>query len=227
MKVRLPIILINFKNYKEASGKKAVRLAKICERVSKKYNVTIAVVPHFIDIRHVIEEVDIPVFAQHLGRIEKAGASTGHIVAENLKDAGIKGSLISHSERKLTMDEVGKCVDIAKNLGLISVCCIAIPEEVEKIARFGPDFIAVEPPELISSGISVSKAKPEVVTRSVEMVQRVNPSVKVLCGAGITTGEDVKKALELGTVGVLVASGVVKAENPEAVLTDFAKSLSI
>ena len=55
----------------------------------------------------------------------------------------------------------------------------------------------------------------EVITNTVELVRRVNPEVKVLTGAGISTGEDVKKALELGTVGVLLASGVTKAKDPE------------
>ena len=94
-----------------------------------------------------------------------------------------------------------------------------------KIAEFSPDFLAYEPPELIGTGIPVSKTKPEVVRRTVEIVKRVNPKVKVLCGAGISSGEDVKKALELGTKGVLVASAVVKAKDPKSVLEDFCEAI--
>jgi len=87
-------------------------------------------------------------------------------------------------------------------------------------------MIAVEPPELIGTGISVSKAKPEVVSGSVELVKQINPDVIVLCGAGITTGEDVAAALRLGTEGVLVASGIVKAQNPYKVLLKFADCIT-
>ena len=59
----------------------------------------------------------------------------------------------------------------------------------------------------------------------VRSIEKVNPKVKVLCGAGITSGEDVKKALELGTKGILVASGVVKAKNPRKVLEEFAEAI--
>lgn len=74
--------------------------------------------------------------------------------------------------------------------------------------------MAIEPPELIGSGIPVSKASPEVVTGAVKAAA----GVKVLCGAGISKGEDVKAAIELGTHGVLLASGVTKAADPEAAL---------
>jgi triosephosphate isomerase len=221
--MKLPLILVNFKTYVEASGKNAVKMAKICESVSKKYGVTIAVAPEILDLSEVASKVKIPVFAQHIDPIVEDGKHTGHVVAENVKAVGAVGTILNHSERRLKLEEIGKCVNIAKSFDLITVCCSESPKESEEIARFGPDFIAYEPPELIGTGVSVSKTKPGVVKETVDLIKRVNPSVKVLCGAGITTGEDVKKAIELGTVGVLVASGVVKAENPKKVLEEFAR----
>jgi triosephosphate isomerase len=223
--MKLLHVLVNFKNYKEATGKNALTLAKICEKISKKHGIVVGVAPQFIDLQKVKEKVKIPVFAQHIDPIEKAGAFTGYVVAENLKAIGIDGTLINHSERKLPLKDVEKCVEIAKKFELISICCAATPEEAERIAAFNPNFIAIEPPELIGTGIPVSKAKPEVVTKSIEKISKINGEVKVLCGAGITTGEDVKKALELGAVGVLVASGVVKAKNPKEVLEGFARAI--
>jgi hypothetical protein len=79
-------------------------------------------------------------------------------------------------------------------------------------AALGPDYVAIEPPELIGSGVSVCRADPGIIRRSVEAARKVAPGVKVLCGAGIQTGECVRIALELGTNGVLLASSVVKAE---------------
>jgi triosephosphate isomerase len=86
-------------------------------------------------------------------------------------------------------------------------------------------MLAVEPPELIGTGVPVSKAKPEVVSGTVELVKEINSDMVVLCGAGITRGEDVAAALRLGTEGVLVASGVVKAKDPYRVLLEFAEAL--
>jgi triosephosphate isomerase len=59
----------------------------------------------------------------------------------------------------------------------------------------------------------------------VSAVKRINPKVRVLCGAGISTGDDVAAALELGTEGVLLASGVIKAKDPKAALFDLVKKI--
>lgn len=221
--MKLPLILINYKCYRNGVGKKGLKLAKICEQVSKKYGVNIGVAPQFTDIRLISERVKILVFSQHVDPIE--GAFTGHVSPLAIKESGAVGTLINHSERKLPLEKIKECVESARKYGLISVCCSASVEESKEIAKFKPDFIAYEPPELIGTGISVSKTKPEVVSQTVEEIRKINPRIKVLCGAGITSGEDVKKALELGTVGVLVASGVVKAKDPEKILVEFAKAI--
>jgi triosephosphate isomerase len=93
------------------------------------------------------------------------------------------------------------------------------------VAALKPDIMAIEPPELIGTGIPVSKAKPEVVTDTIKLVRKVNPKVVILCGAGIGQGEDVAAAKRLGTQGVLVASGIVKAKNPYKVMREFADAV--
>ena len=222
--MELPLILINFKCYGKGTGSNALRLARICESVSKKYDKNIVIAPQFTDVYLISQEVNVPIFSQHIDSIEP-GAFTGHVSPSSIKKAGAIGTLINHSERKLTLEEIDKRVKIAKKYGLITICCSRDVEESKDIAKFDPDFIAYEPPELIGTGISVSQTKPEVVTETVNEIKKINPNIKVLCGAGITNGGDIKKALKLGTVGVLVASGVVKAENPENVLVDFVESI--
>ena len=86
-------------------------------------------------------------------------------------------------------------------------------------------MIAIEPPDLIGSGISVSKARPELITNSLQAIREINPAVKVLCGAGITTSGDVSRALELGAKGVLVASGLVKSRDPAHLLGEMADAV--
>lgn len=225
MKLKLPLIIVNFKAYEEAMGKNALRLAKLCRDVAKKYKVNIAIAPQFCDIFRISQKFrDLPIFSQHIDPIEQ-GKFTGHISALSVKIAGAIGSLINHSERKLKLNEIKSCIEIAKKNNLISVCCAASAKEAEKIAKFNPDFIAIEPPELIGTGIAVSKAKPELVTKSIKKIQKVNKNIKVLCGAGISSGKDVEKALELGTCGIIVASAIVKAKNPKKVLKEFALAI--
>ncbi len=218
--MQTPLILVNFKNYKESLGVKGFKLAEVCDQVAKQHNFNIIIAPQYTDLKEIKSAVSIPIFAQHIDPVERPGAYTGHIVAENLKEVGISGSIINHSEKKLKLEEIGKCIEILKGLNLVSVVCAATSEEAREITKFGPDFIAIEPPELIGSGISVT-TKPEIVTQCVDVVQKTNPKVKVLCGAGITSGADVKKALDLGAQGVLVASGVVKSSEPRKVLEEF------
>jgi triosephosphate isomerase len=220
--MKLPIIIVNFKCYEEGTSENALKLAKICESISKKYKINISVVPQFADIKTIAEEVEIFVFSQHIDPID-VGAFSGHVSPLSIKEAGAVGTLINHSERKLELEKIRKCVELTKKYDLISVCCSASVDESKHIAKFNPDFIAYEPPSLISTGISVSQTKPEVVTQTVDTIKKINPDIKVLCGAGITNGGDVKKALELGTVGVLVASGVVKSKDPKKVLIEFAE----
>jgi triosephosphate isomerase len=222
--MKLPIILVNFKCCEEATGERAFKLAKVCEFVSFEYGLNISVAPQFVDIKTIAEEVEIPVFSQHIDPID-VGAFTGHVTALSVKEVGATGVLINHSERKLDLEKIKECIELAKKYGLISVCCSASIDESKEIAKFNPDFIAYEPPELIGTGISVSQTKPEVITETVNEVKRLVPNIKVLCGAGIKNGEDAKKALELGTVGVLLSSGVVKADSPEDVLVDIAEAI--
>ena len=127
--------------------------------------------------------------------------------------------MLNHSEHRLEITDLKSSVAACKVNGLISVVCADSSETSGAMAFFRPDFIAVEPPELIGGDISVTSARPEVVSDAVHAVHRVDANIPVLCGAGVKTGKDVKEALRLGAKGVLLASGVVKA-------TDVAKALS-
>ncbi|MEM4165278.1 MAG: triose-phosphate isomerase, partial [Nitrososphaerales archaeon] len=166
----------------------------------------------------------IPVFAQHTDP-EKVGSSTGAIVAEVIKVAGAKGSILNHSERRIEQDKIKATIKRLREADLVSVVCAREPSEVSVYAEFSPDYIAIEPPELIGSGVAVSKAKPEVITESVKAASISNPDVGVICGAGIVDGSDVEAALNLGVCGVLVASGIVKAADWRSKIFEMSKAL--
>ena len=220
-KIETPLVLVNFKAYLEGTGVNALQLAKIAEGVSSETGVSVAVAPQLTDIRMIADQVEIPVYAQHVDAID-AGAYTGHILAEAVKEAGAAGTLINHSERRLKLSEIDDLVRKARSVGLLSVVCTNTAAVSAASAALGPDMVAIEPPELIGTGIAVSKARPEIVTDTVSLIKRIAPQVVVLCGAGITVGEDVKAALKLGTQGVLLASGVVKAKDQKKALMEIA-----
>lgn len=215
MKLKTPIAIINFKAYASAVGENAVALAKVCEKVSKDCKINVAVAVQAADISAVASAVSIPVFAQHVDS-NFAGAFTGSILPESIIAAGAVGSLVNHSEKPLDLSAIKKTILRLHDAGLIVVACAGTPEMAVEISKFEPDFVAIEPPELIGGEVSVSEAKPEVVTSTTSRIKRM----PVLCGAGIHKKDDVVKAVELGAKGILVASGVVCAKNPASVLSD-------
>ena len=221
----MPIIIVNYKTYSEATGKKAVSLSKIAEEVNIETGANIAVAPQLVDIFSVCNTVSIPVFAQHIDPITP-GSSTGHVLLESVKEAGAIGTLINHSERRLKLSDIEGIIARTREADMVSVVCTNNAAVSEAAAALKPNIVSLEPPELIGTGIPVSKSKPEVVKDTVALVRHVNPDVVTLCGAGITKGEDVTAALNLGTMGVLVASGIVKAKDPRKVLMEFADAIT-
>ena len=219
-----PLILVNLKTYKEGMGNRAHQIATAAQLVARESGVTIGVAPGYIDLHPLCHHFAIPVYAQHVDG-DEPGAHTGHITADALKAAGSAGSLVNHSERRLTLAEIESSVRALQSLKLSAVICSNNEVTSAGAAALGPEYVAIEPPELIGSGVSVSKANPDIIKRSVAAVHAVNPKVKVLTGAGIQTGECVKIAVDLGTDGVLLASSVVKAADPAAVLRDLVSKL--
>lgn len=222
--MKTPILLVNFKTYIEATGKKSIDLAKIAEQVARDQGVNIAVAPQFSDLKPVSEAVDIPVFSQHIDPI-RPGPYTGHVLAEAVRSAGAAGTLINHSERRIKISEVEETLEIAKGAELATIVCANTAGVGGAVAALDPDMIAIEPPELIGGGVAVSKAQPELITRSVTRIRDVNKTVKILCGAGVSYAEDVISALALGTDGVLVASSVVKNRDPKKLLQEMAGAI--
>ena len=166
----------------------------------------------------------IPIVAQHVDD-SKIGSTTGFVIPELLKNSKVKGSLINHSEHRISSKEIQNLVAKLKELKMISIVCVKDVAEAKKYAKLNPDYIAIEPPELIGSGKAVSKEQPDLITKAAKAVKQADNKTELLCGAGIVSGEDVAKAIELGSKGILVASGIVKAKNWNKIMTEFAKSM--
>ncbi len=217
------MFVINCKNYEEIAGNEIIKFVKIAEKISKKFKVKIAIAPpqHLIGL---VSNSSITILAQHIDD-SKIGSTTGFMIPELLKKSKVKGSLINHSEHRISSSEIKKLVLKLKELKMISILCVKDVAEAKKYAKLEPDYIAIEPPELIGSGRSVSTEKPELITKAAVAVKIAKNKTKLLCGAGIVSGKDVSKAIELGSKGILVASGIVKSKDWNKVITEFTKSM--
>lgn len=206
------LFLINFKNYTEISAERTVSLALAAQKAAKTLNVEIVVAPPQPSIAIVKQNVDIPVFCQHIDDA-KAGQSTGFFIPEMAKSYGAAGSIINHSEHRLSYVVISNLVQRLKQLSMTSVVCAQTPKEVAELAKLNPDFIAIEPPELIGSGKAVSKESPKIIQDSIKSAAQSSKYTKLICGAGIVDQSDVTAALQLGVEGILVASGIVKSNS--------------
>ena len=160
----------------------------------------------------VAKAVKLKVYAQHVDAVDY-GSNTGHVLIEAVKEAGAIGTLVNHSENRLELQKIKDIVEKCKHKMFEVLVCAQDADEVEQITRMEPTYVAYEPPELIGGDISVSSAKPEVITDSVERASQ--REIPLIVGAGVKNNVDVKVSMDLGAKGVLVASGVVKAEDKE------------
>jgi triosephosphate isomerase len=206
------LFLINFKNYTEISAERTVSLALAAQKAAKTLNVEIVVAPPQPSIAIVKQNVDIPVFCQHIDDA-KGGQSTGFFIPEMARSYGAAGSIINHSEHRLSYVVISNLVQRLKQLSMTSVVCAQTPKEVAELAKLNPDFIAIEPPELIGSGKAVSKESPKIIQDSIKSAAENSKYTKLICGAGIVDQSDVTAALQLGVEGILVASGIIKSNS--------------
>ena len=222
--LKTPVIVLNVKTYAEATGSEALKIAQMMDKISQETGSSMAIAVQATDLLTCAQKVDIPVFAEHIDPITP-GSHTGWTLPEAVKAAGAVGTLINHSEHRLKLADIDVCVTRAKELNLDHIVCTNNVPTSKAAAAFAPHFIAVEPPELIGGDISVTTADPGIVSGSVEVVKDINKDMKVLCGAGVKNGKDVAKSIELGADGVLLASGIVKAQDKEKVIRDLASGL--
>lgn len=194
------VLAINFKTYRTSYGSSAVRIAREADEVAKDYPglVEVILLPPVTEILRIANSVTYSrVFAQHVDPVEE-GAYTGHVTPEMVREAGAAGVMLNHSERRLRLDEINMILGRARRLGLRTLVCADTPEVAAAASILRPEMLAVEPPELIGTGIPVSKAKPEIVRNTVDKVRRLNEEVVILTGAGITAGDDAAAAVRLG-----------------------------
>lgn len=212
-------VLVNLKAY----DCDPVAVAEAAADVAADADARIAIAPQAAHLA-AVAETGVETWAQHVSPVDH-GSHTGSTLADAVADAGAVGTLLNHSERRLKLADIDAGLDAAARPELETVVCANNPAQVAAATALGPDGVAVEPPELIGGDVSVASADPGIVEDAVEAAASVDEDVAVFCGAGISTGEDVAAARELGADGVLLASGVAKADDPRAVLEDLVAPL--
>jgi triosephosphate isomerase len=217
-------MIVNFKTYPEATGRRALELARILDSVQKETGVPTIIAAQATDISQLSQHVEVPLFAQHIDP-QPQGGHTGHICPEAVRESGARGTLLNHSERQLGLAAIEGSIQRARAVGLTSVVCSNNVAVGAACAVLKPDMVAIEPPELIGTGIAVSKAKPEIVTATVARIRDVNKDTIILCGAGISEARDASSALKLGAQGILISSGVVKAKDQKRVALDIMREM--
>ncbi|MBL6883234.1 MAG: triosephosphate isomerase [Candidatus Thalassarchaeum sp.] len=216
------LVVVNFKTYESAHGIAAEELALIMEQIETDARM-IAVVSAF-DLSAVVSAApNLEIWTQHLDPIN-FGSNTGWLHPETAIQRGAKGTLINHAEHKVSIEHIAMLLDNVPE-GFTICACAADIDEARALSALQPDYVAVEPPELIGGEISVTTADPEIVSGTARAIREISEDVGILCGAGVKNGQDVLKAIELGTSGVLLASGVTKVKDAVAALNDLVSEL--
>jgi len=207
-----PTIIINLKTYKQ--GASALKLAKIIEKVNPK--IIIGVQP--TNISTITKKTNLQVFSQHTDP-QETGRNTGYILPEAIKANGAKGTFLNHSEHRLDLKTIKETVKRCKALKLKTAIFAKDLTQAMKIKKLKPNYLIIEPPELVAGKISISKAKPK-------LIEEIKKKLKYdfLVGAGIKTNEDVKVAMTLGANGIAISSAITKAKNPVKKLKELLKN---
>jgi triosephosphate isomerase len=205
-------LIINFKNYLEISGDKALDLTMDAERVSERTDTEIILSPPQVLLAWLAKNTKLSVIAQHVD-IHQPGATTGFSIPEIVKDVGGAGSILNHSEHPINQNIIRDLIPRLHSLGLLSIVCAKNLAELRDISSMEPDYVAIEPPDLIGTTKSIATEKPSLITNSFQHLKLVGSRSQLICGAGINSAEDIRIALELGSKGILAASSIVKSKN--------------
>jgi triosephosphate isomerase len=215
-------LFLNLKAYSEVDGPFCEQVAAYAVEVTEETGVQVVVCPPYTWIQAAASSGAV-VYAQHADAVD-AGAKTGFMPPELLRHAGASGSILNHSEHRIGMEQIKFLVHKMRELGMHTLLCAETADSASSLAKLNPDFIAVEPPELIGTGISVSRAKPELIVEAVNSVASAG-NIPLIAGAGIVDAADVRRARELGANGALVASAIVHSKRRRELIREMATAL--
>ncbi|MDB7102730.1 MULTISPECIES: triose-phosphate isomerase [Enterococcus] len=219
--LRAPFFVVNPKAY--LYGDQALALAKVADELSGTHDIDILFTVQHVDAARIKNETDhLFITVQHLDGLQ-VGRGMGYILPEALAEVGVTATFLNHAEHPMTVNELTKAVKRADELGILTIVCADSIAEAQAVASLDPDVMVCEPTELIGTGqssdISYMKATNEAV-------RAMNPTIQILQAAGISTVEDVEKALLSGADGTGGTSGIVAADDPAQTLTNMIQKVA-
>ncbi len=217
-----PFFEIGPKAYLYGDG--VLALARCADAMGQRYGVQVILTPQYVDISTVAHEMkSVMVFAQHMDHLQ-IGRGIGSVLPEAVKAAGAKGVLLNHAEKKLTRADLERTLQRADEVGLATMVCADNLEEALAIARLRPNIIIAEAPELIGVGKRADNDR-QIIDTINRAVWDIDPQIRVLHGAGISSGQDVYEIIAAGAQGTGSTSGIIKAGDPLAMTEEMIRSV--
>lgn len=222
LEIRPPFFEIGPKAYMH--GRQLVDLARRADALSRAHDVQVILTPQAVDIAAVAAAVErVLVFAQHMDSL-RPGRGVGSVLPEAVRAAGASGVLLNHVERRLSRPELAHAIHRADEVGLATMVCADDAVDAASIAELAPNIIIVEAPVLIAGG-KRDAADREAIASTNAAVWQVNPAIRVLHGAGISTAQDVYDVIAAGAQATGSSSAIFTAVDPGAMLEAMIRSV--
>ena len=214
-KIRTPYFEIGTKNY--IWGDKVLEYAKAADAAAKKYDIDVLFITPATEIRRVKENTEnLIIIAPYMDTL-RPGRGMADILPEGLKDAGAEGVVINHCEKPMSLPQMKKTIERARELDFIVFACADTVDEAKAIAQLHPDIINPEPSELIGgtgNGVSSMRYVKEVI----KSIKEIDLDILVEQAAGITNGKQVYDFIMAGSEAAGAASGIMNAKDPIAMI---------
>ena len=216
-KIRTPYFEIGTKNY--IWGDKVLEYAIAADKAAEKYDIDVLFITSPVEIRRVVENTKhLIVLAPYMDTL-RPGRGMADILPEGLKEAGAKGVVINHCEKPMSLPQMKKTIERAKELDFLVFACADTIEEAKALAQLHPDILNPEPSELIGgTGNGVSSM--DYVKTVIKEIKAVDPNILVEQAAGITNGQQVYDFIMAGSEAAGAASGIMNAKDPIAMIDE-------
>lgn len=214
-KIRTPFFETATKNY--IYGDAVLEFAKEADAAAKRYDIDILFSPPYTEIRRVAEATDrLIIMAPYMDTL-RPGRGQADVLPEALVAAGAQGVILNHCERPISLPQIRRTVERARELDMIVFACADSVEEAKAIAQFHPDILNPEPTELIGTGVASDMSYVREVTAAIKAIY---PDILVDQAAGITTAQQVYDFIMAGSQAAGAGSGILKSKDPYALLDE-------
>ena len=214
--IRAPYFEVGTKNY--VYGDQLLEYAIAADKAAEKYDIDVLFICSPIEIRRVCENTkNLIVLAPYMDTL-RPGRGMADILPEGLKAAGAQGVVINHCEKPMSLPQMKKTIDRAKELDMLVFACADTLDEAKAIAQLHPDIINPEPSEIIGGGNGVSPMA--YVKDSIRVIKEIDPDIMVEQAAGITNGQQVYDFIMAGSEAAGAASGIMNAADPIAMIDE-------